>query len=148
MAENLTSTPRSSLMDDIMSHLEDEDDGPSELDEKIRNLTGILQDKFPNVNLNDIPGLTPSTGANFLFFMCSLILCIVWINYITFFNSRVVGKVVTRILNRFVSEGYIKVRTNSSLDESLRFIYNTIFWLFRARSRAPRWWGRRWRSGA
>ena len=31
--------------------------------------------------------------------MCSLILSIFWITYIAFFNSRVVGSVVTRLAN-------------------------------------------------
>jgi hypothetical protein len=34
----------------------------SEFGEKIRNLTGILQDKFPSVDISDIPGL--NTGGD------------------------------------------------------------------------------------
>ena len=87
----------------------------SELDEKIRNFTGILQDKFPNV-IFDIPGLdtggdsTPTTrSSNFAIFMCSLIFGMFWITYITLFNARVVGSIITKIANKFVSEGYFKV---------------------------------------
>ncbi len=78
----------------------------------MRDMSSILQNKFPDIKI-DIPGLEPgeSRGANFLFFMCSLIFGMVWITYITFFNSRVVGKVLTRIANRFVGDGYVKVRT-------------------------------------
>ena len=88
----------------------------SEFGEKIRNLTGILQDKFPSVDISDIPGLdtggdlTPTTrSSNFAIFMCSLIFGIFWITYITLFNARVVGSIITKIANKFVSEGYFKV---------------------------------------
>ena len=32
-----------------------------------------------------------------------------WVTYITFFNSRVVGSLTTSIINKFVKIGYIKV---------------------------------------
>ena len=78
----------------------------------MRNFSGILQDKFPDIKI-DIPGLNPvpgeSSGTNFLMFMLSLLFGITWITYITFFNSRVVGRVATRLANRFVKEGHVKV---------------------------------------
>jgi hypothetical protein len=91
----------------------------SEFDEKFRNFTGILQDKFPKIDLSDIPGFipdipggdgTPTTrSSNFAIFMCSLIFGMFWITYITLFNARVVGSIITKIANKFVSEGYFKV---------------------------------------
>ena len=80
-----------------------------------QNVTGILKEKFPGVKIEDIPGFSgdgtnAETGANFAVFMFSLIFGMFWITYITFFNSRVVGAIVTKIANRFVNEGYIKVR--------------------------------------
>ncbi len=64
----------------------------------------------------DIPGMVPESGStNFLFFMCSLVFGMFWITYITFFNSRVVGKILTRICSRFVTEGHIRVRTGEEL---------------------------------
>ena len=88
----------------------------SEFGEKIRNLTGILQDKFPSVDISDIPGLntggdlTPTIrSSNFAIFMCSLIFGMFWITYIMLFNARVVGSIITKIANKFVSEGYFKV---------------------------------------
>jgi hypothetical protein len=87
----------------------------SELDEKIRNITEILQDKFPKIDLSDIPGFTKgdetttTRSSNFALFMLSLILGIFWITYITLINARVVGKIITKIANRFVPEGYVKV---------------------------------------
>ncbi len=68
-----------------------------------------LKDKFPDINI-DIPGLVPESGpTNFLFFMWSLVFGMFWITYITFFNSRIVGKILTRICRRFVKEGHIRV---------------------------------------
>ena len=80
-----------------------------------QNATVILKEKFPDVKIDDIPGFgpggtNPENGANFAVFMFSLIFGMFWITYITFFNSRVVGAIVTKIANRFVNEGYVKVR--------------------------------------
>ena len=87
----------------------------SGLDISIKNVTGFIQDKFPNIDIEDIPGLNPNdppgTSANFAVFMFSLIFGMFWITYITFFNSRVVGAIVTKIANSFVKDGYIRVRT-------------------------------------
>ena len=80
-----------------------------------RNITGILQEKFPGVDFGDVPGIpgggdgTAETSTNFAVFMFSLIFGMFWITYITFFNSRVVGAIVTKIANRFVNDGYLKV---------------------------------------
>lgn len=89
--------------------------------DNFRNFTGILQEKFPGIDFCKIPGTcidgTPNgtedleTRTNFAVFMCSLIFAMFWITYITFFNSRVVGTIVTKITNRFVSVGYVKVTT-------------------------------------
>ena len=81
----------------------------------LQNFTGILQEKFPNINFNDVPGIPggdsdgTTTSTNFAVFMFSLIFGMFWITYITFFNSRVVGAIVTKIANRFVNDGYLKV---------------------------------------
>ncbi|TRY76879.1 hypothetical protein TCAL_14722 [Tigriopus californicus] len=89
----------------------------SELQETFRNLTGLLQKEFPSVNLHDIPGFEQTNqgggGGNFLFFLISLIVGMFWITYITFFNSRRVGQIVTKIVNRFITDqgGYLKVGT-------------------------------------
>ena len=82
--------------------------------EFLTNLTGVIQDKFPNIKIDEIPGLDPAlddneSRTNFAVFMCSLIFGMFWITYITFFNSRVVGSIITRIANRFVKVGYVKV---------------------------------------
>ena len=68
------------------------------------------------MKISDIPGLetdgTLGTSANFLLFMMSLVFGMVWITYITFFNSRLVARFVTKIANRIVGGnggGYFKV---------------------------------------
>ena len=81
------------------------------------NITGILEETFPDVDITDIPGFkpgenTPETRTNFAVFMCSLIFGMFWITYITFFNSRVIGSICTKIINSFVKVGYVKVSKN------------------------------------
>ena len=83
--------------------------GGSDFDWALRNFSGVLQDKLPNIDIHDIPGLGKDDGVGgdgpqtkktyFAIFMCSLIFGIFWITYITFFNSRVVGSILTRIAN-------------------------------------------------
>ena len=82
-------------------------------DNIFRNISGIIQEHFPEVKIDDIPGFKPTepeSGTNFAVFMCSLIFGMFWITYITFFNSRVVGSICTKIINSFVKVGYVKVR--------------------------------------
>ena len=68
------------------------------------DLTILLQ-------LDLIPPIHPST--NFALFLCSLVFAMFWVIYITFFNSRLVGSIVTNIANRLLPRaapgGYIKV---------------------------------------
>ncbi|XP_034943286.1 transmembrane protein KIAA1109 homolog isoform X1 [Chelonus insularis] len=48
--------------------------------------------------------------SNFIWLLCSLVSAISWIIYITYYNSRVIGYIITRLLNRFVvRDGYVKV---------------------------------------
>ena len=68
-----------------------------------------LTDQFNKLDL--IPPIHPST--NFALFLCSLVFAMFWVTYITFFNSRVVGALATRVANNFlhlfVSGSYVKV---------------------------------------
>ena len=99
------------------------------MEKKWKNFTGktidILQPLIPDVDINKIPGWggdddgDGQPSANFAVFMMSLIFAIFWITYITFFNSRVVGSLLTRVANskilqRFIGDtgGYIKVGNN------------------------------------
>lgn len=57
------------------------------------------------VNLEDI-----KMDSNFAWLLCSLVSTMAWVIYITYYNSRVAGYFMTKLLNRlFVSEGYLRV---------------------------------------
>lgn len=46
----------------------------------------------------------------FIWLLCSLVSVIAWVVYIAYYNSRVIGYVITRLLNKFViRDGYVKV---------------------------------------
>lgn len=48
--------------------------------------------------------------SNFIWLLCSLVSAISWIIYIAYYNSRVTGYALTKLLNRFViRDGYVKV---------------------------------------
>ncbi|XP_012270662.1 uncharacterized protein KIAA1109 isoform X2 [Orussus abietinus] len=48
--------------------------------------------------------------SNFIWLLCSLVSAISWIVYIVYYNSRVIGYIITRLLNRFViRDGFVKV---------------------------------------
>ncbi|KAK0176217.1 hypothetical protein PV328_000373 [Microctonus aethiopoides] len=48
--------------------------------------------------------------SHFIWLLCSLASAISWIIYIAYYNSRVIGYIITRLLNRFViRDGYLKV---------------------------------------
>ncbi|GLG98167.1 Uncharacterized protein GBIM_04767, partial [Gryllus bimaculatus] len=47
--------------------------------------------------------------SNFFWHLCSLVSAMAWVIYITYYNSRVMGYFVTRLLNRFVTDGYLRV---------------------------------------
>lgn len=48
--------------------------------------------------------------SNFAFLLVSLISAMVWVIYITYYNSRLLGFIFTRALNKlYVTDGYFKV---------------------------------------
>ncbi|KAK9299212.1 hypothetical protein QLX08_007719 [Tetragonisca angustula] len=48
--------------------------------------------------------------SSFIYLLCSLVSAISWIIYIAYYNSRVIGYIVTKLLNRFFfRDGYVKV---------------------------------------
>lgn len=48
--------------------------------------------------------------SNFIWLLCSLVSVISWIVYIAYYNSRVAGYIITKLLNRFIiRDGYVKV---------------------------------------
>ncbi|XP_045469148.1 transmembrane protein KIAA1109 isoform X3 [Harmonia axyridis] len=48
--------------------------------------------------------------SNFLMLLASLVFAVSWVVYIAYYNSRVFGYIITKIVNRlFISEGYFKI---------------------------------------
>ena len=64
-------------------------------------------------------------NVNFTLFLLSLICAISWIVYITFYSSRVTGVVLTKIANRFVKVGCVKIgKFTASLLQGSRKLTN------------------------
>jgi len=47
--------------------------------------------------------------SNFAWLVISLFVAMVWVIYITYYNARVLGQILTRICNRFIGEGYVNI---------------------------------------
>lgn len=74
-----------------------------------------------HVMLDDI-----KVDSNFIWLLISLVLAIIWVSYITFYNSRVIGYIITRLLNRFViRDGYVKVGKNQ-VPKKNNYSYNKL----------------------
>ncbi|KAG7214078.1 hypothetical protein KM043_001440 [Ampulex compressa] len=86
--------------------------------------------------------------SNFIWLLCSLVSAISWIIYIAYYNSRVIGYILTKLLNRFViRDGYVKVGsfTLSALSGKIMFrdiVYITTDYSFRVQDGwlIFRWW--------
>lgn len=58
-----------------------------------------------NINLEHL-----EMDSNFAWLLCSLVSAISWVIYITYYNSRLAGYIITKIVNRlFISDGYFKI---------------------------------------
>ncbi|XP_052121267.1 transmembrane protein KIAA1109 isoform X3 [Frankliniella occidentalis] len=58
-----------------------------------------------HVNLKDL-----KMDSNFAWLLCSLVSAMAWVIYITYYSSRVIGHLLTYLLNRFfIQEGHFKV---------------------------------------
>ncbi|PSN42917.1 hypothetical protein C0J52_12026 [Blattella germanica] len=58
-----------------------------------------------HINLEDL-----KMDSNFAWLLCSLVSTMAWVIYITYYNSRVIGYFITRLINRlFIREGYMHV---------------------------------------
>lgn len=48
--------------------------------------------------------------SNFAMLLCSLVFAVGWVVYIAYYNSRVLGYIITKILNKlFIRDGYFKI---------------------------------------
>lgn len=61
-------------------------------------------------NFSDSGNLGITMDSNFARLLFSLIFGMVWVTYITYYNSRVIAYIVTRLLTRFyVTKGYLSI---------------------------------------
>ncbi|XP_077518913.1 transmembrane protein KIAA1109 homolog tweek [Amblyomma americanum] len=47
--------------------------------------------------------------SNFAWLLCALLAATAWVIYITYYNARVLGFLLTKVLNRFVGKAYLKI---------------------------------------
>lgn len=60
---------------------------------------------YTNINLDDL-----KMDSNFAWLLCSLVTAIAWLIYISYYNSRVLGYIITRLLNSlYVTDGHLSV---------------------------------------
>lgn len=63
-------------------------------------------------------------NGNFAKLLVTLIVAMVWVLYITYYNSRVIGYIITRLLTKFyVRKGYLQVGKSYTIRE-----FECIFW--------------------
>ncbi|CAH0548963.1 unnamed protein product [Brassicogethes aeneus] len=61
----------------------------------------------PAIHLDNI---NIKMDSNFAMLLCSLVFAVAWVVYITYYNSRVFGYVITKIINKvFIRDGYFKI---------------------------------------
>ena len=75
---------------------------------------------FTKTNLEDI-----AMDANFAWLIFSLLVAMIWFTYVTHYGSRVFGQILTKIINRFVGDGYIRIGIGIIILLS-RLIYNLL----------------------
>ncbi|KAH7969830.1 hypothetical protein HPB52_022351 [Rhipicephalus sanguineus] len=83
----------------------------------------LLAEKLFDANLCRVPEVAAYPAAwnttapleklpldsNFAWLLCALLTATAWVIYITFYNARVLGFLLTKILNRFVGKAYLKI---------------------------------------
>ena len=47
--------------------------------------------------------------SSFYLLLISLVMAIAWIVYLTYYNSRVFGLILTTVLNRFIKMGHVSI---------------------------------------
>lgn len=58
-----------------------------------------------HVNLDNL-----KMDSNFIWLLCSLVSTISWVIYVAYYNSRVIGYILTKLLNRFIGrDSYFKI---------------------------------------
>lgn len=49
------------------------------------------------------------SDSKWYWFFLSIVLAQIWVIYLTFYNSRVVGLILTAVINRFTNFGHIRL---------------------------------------
>lgn len=90
------------------------------MDDTIPNIVQHIEDNWQfletssgNSTLKRLEDFT--MDSNFARLLCSLVLVIVWVTYITYYHSRVLGFILTKIINRnmFLKQGYFRIGKSS-----------------------------------
>lgn len=69
------------------------------------NLTTTASPKAHQWNITE-----PKMDTNFAILLCSLLFAILWVTYIIYYNSRLVGYIMTKFINELlIKEGYFKI---------------------------------------
>lgn len=63
--------------------------------------------------------------SNFLMLLFSLIFAVLWVIYITYYNSRILGYIITKVANKFLSEGYFRI--GKYITDLLGYVTNNWF---------------------
>lgn len=73
--------------------------------QKMDNLTTTASPKAHQWNITE-----PKMDTNFAILLCSLLFAILWVTYIIYYNSRLVGYILTKLINELIiKEGYFKI---------------------------------------
>lgn len=75
-------------------------------------LTSKMQWNLNGSLIEEINKELPKT-SNFYSMLISILAAIVWIVYLTYYNSRVFGLCLTLILNRFIKFGHVQLGKNN-----------------------------------
>ncbi|KAL1451395.1 hypothetical protein WDU94_005775 [Cyamophila willieti] len=68
--------------------------------------------------------------SNFAYLMFALIIAMIWVLYIVYYNSRVVGYIITRLLTRFyVKKGYLSIGSFTVCAVSGKIMFRDIVYI-------------------
>ncbi|CAM1304937.1 KIAA1109 (predicted) [Pycnogonum litorale] len=79
-----------------------------------------------NYDLENLP-----LDSNFAWLLCALLFAMTWVIYITYYNSRVIGYLLTKVVNRFVmpTSTYVKIGSISLSVLSGKVIFRDIIYM-------------------
>lgn len=85
--------------------------------------------------------------SNFAWLLCALLAATAWVIYVTFYNARVLGFLLTKVLNRLVPKAYIRIGSVSLSVLSGKLMFRDVAYMtpdYTARAQDGclvfRWW--------